>query len=87
MADLPEGTQLVYVNWVRAQSTPFDLGLDFGYNDAPGPPDSYPVRVVMSWEHAKAFIQLLENGLKSYEEQAGPVRDMVEGVEESDDNN
>jgi hypothetical protein len=78
MADLPEGTQLVYANWVRLGSTPFDISIDIGYQPEPGPPDSYPLRVVMSWEHAQAFARLLDRTIESYKEQAGELREFEE---------
>lgn len=74
MVDLPEGTRLIYANWVRTNSSPFDVALDFGYSPEQGPPDSVPVRVVMSWEEAKAMVALLSENIADYEEQAGPIR-------------
>lgn len=85
MTNVPEGTDLVYVNWVRTNATPFDIGIDVGYNDAPGPPDSYPVRLLMTWEHAKAFVELLERNIQSYEEEVGSLRDLIDRTEEDDD--
>ena len=84
MAELPEGTQLVYANWVRTNSSPFDLSIDFGYTTAPGPPDEYPVRVVMSWEEAKGLLSLVAENVADYEDQAGPIRDLFESGPESD---
>lgn len=66
----------VYSNWVRAGSTPYDLSLDFGYRRREGPPPEFPVRVVMSWEHAKVLQEVLQTALSDYEEAAGSIRDM-----------
>jgi Protein of unknown function (DUF3467) len=74
IADLPENTKLVYANWVRMNATPFDLAIDLGYHDEPGPPDAFPVRVAMSWEHAKVLADLLAQNIKAYEDQVGEVR-------------
>ncbi|MBS1888413.1 MAG: DUF3467 domain-containing protein [Actinobacteria bacterium] len=74
MAELSPQTQLIYANWVRTNASPFDVALDFGYSPEQGPPDSIPVRVVMSWEEAKALVALLSENMADYEEQAGPIR-------------
>jgi len=65
---------LVYANWVRLVPTPFDLALDVGYNTQSGPPDAFPARVVMSWEHALVLNELLLNALADYKKQAGELR-------------
>jgi hypothetical protein len=78
IADLPENTKLVYANWARMNPTPYDLSIDFGYNDEPGPPKEFPVRLAMSWEHARTLAILLERNLKAYEEQAGEIREFEE---------
>jgi hypothetical protein len=76
MAELPEDTQLVYSNWARLDGTLVDLALDFGYSEEPfmGPPKSFPVRVVMTWEAAKGLHELLGSNLEVYEENIGQVR-------------
>jgi len=81
MANLPEDTKLIYANWMRVNGTVYDVGIDFAYIDEDGPPDSYPVRVVMTWEHARLLHGLLERNLASYEEQVRPVQNF-EGSED-----
>jgi hypothetical protein len=78
MAELPEGTQLIYANWVRMVGTPFELSIDIGYHDEQGPPERFPARIAMSWEHAKAVSDLLARNIADYEEQAGPIREVFE---------
>ncbi len=65
-------------------ATLFDLAMDFGYADEPGPPDDFPVRVVMSWEHAKSLADLLAQNIQAYEEDIGEVRNFEED-EDADD--
>ena len=62
-------------------ATIFDLAIDFGYHDEAGPPDAFPVRVAMSWEHAKALADLLAENIQAYEKDIGEVRNF----EEADD--
>jgi uncharacterized protein DUF3467 len=76
---------MVYANWVRAGQSPFDLTLDFGYRRKPGPPAKFPVRVVMSWEHAKALRAVLDSALTDYEKVAGPIRELEGEVAPADD--
>jgi hypothetical protein len=73
--DEPTGG-VVYVNWVRTIASPFDLGLDLGYTTDPGPPPTFPVRAVMSWEEAKILSTLLVDAIEGYEENVGQIRDM-----------
>ena len=70
----------VYSNWVRAASTPCDLSLDFGYRRREGPPQEFPVRVVMSWEHARVLHEIIAVALSDYEEAAGSIRDLGAGI-------
>ena len=74
MAELPEDTQLVYANWVRMVATAYDLSMDFGYNHEQGPPERFPIRVAMSWEHAKALADLLQTNIAAYEAEIGTIR-------------
>ncbi|MBK5219341.1 MAG: DUF3467 domain-containing protein [Thermoleophilia bacterium] len=87
MAADPTGgaEQLVYANWARYIAGPFDLSLDFGYNTEGGPPEKFPVRVAMSWEHAKLLHRLIGEAMDGYEEQAGAIRKLVDEVEVTDD--
>jgi Protein of unknown function (DUF3467) len=80
-SDPTQGAErLVYANWSRYLAGPFDLSLDFGYNTQEGgPPDSFPVRVVLPWEHVKILAQFLEQAIKAYEDQAGEIRDLEDG--------
>jgi len=82
MSELSEGAQLIYVNWVRMNATPFELGIDVGYSDEPGPPGAHPARLLMSWEHAKAMADLLSRNIAEYEAQAGVIREVFEKGEE-----
>lgn len=89
-ADPKDGAeQLVYANWSRYRAGAFDLALDFGYNAKPedGPPETYPVRIVMSWEHALIFSQLLQDAIKGYQGQVGDIRQLaeIEGDNDSPD--
>jgi hypothetical protein len=70
---------VVYVNWVRSRSSPYDLTVDLGYTADDGPPAQFPVRAVMSWEHAKFLRALLDDAVTNYEEAVGPIRDL--GIE------
>ena len=69
---------LIYVNWVRYRSSPYDLTLDVGYRANPGPPQEFPVRLVMSWEQAKILRILLEDAVDGFEKDVGPIRE-IEG--------
>jgi hypothetical protein len=71
---------LIYVNWVRYISSPYDLSLDVGYRADPGPPEEFPVRLVMSWEQAKILRLLLEDAVDGFEENVGPIREIGGGV-------
>jgi hypothetical protein len=84
IVDLPDDTKLIYANWMRVNGTVYDVGIDFGYIDEKGPPDAYPVRVVMTWEHARLLLGLLERNLSSYEEQVRPVPDFETSEDVSD---
>lgn len=65
-------------------ATLFDLAIDFGYHDEPGPPGAFPVRVAMSWEHAKALADLLAKNIKAYEDEVGQVRDFEDDEDAHD---
>jgi hypothetical protein len=71
--------QLVYANWIRLDVTPYDCGMDFGYREDEAPPERFPVRVVMSWEHLKQTAKLLTDTVEMYERGMGAVREF--GVE------
>jgi len=70
--------QLIYANTAGMRGGPFDMSLEFGYvvpkmeNEDPVPP-TWLVRVAMSYEHARAFHQLLGQQLDSYEDAVGEL--------------
>ncbi len=74
----PKGPEelLVYANWVRLEATPYDVSMDFGYRPTEEPPRDFPVRLVMTWEHAKDVLLLLDNAVKQYGENVGAIRDL-----------
>lgn len=65
----------VYVNWARTGLSPFDLTLDLGYRTDDAPPPEFPVRAVMTWEHAKSLAELLTDAVHQYETEVGEIRD------------
>jgi hypothetical protein len=77
------GVPRLYVNAVGIRGGPFDLTLDLGFAVPRGSPDERPeppewlARVSMSWEHAVGLIHLLEQSMKQYEEQVGPLPDLA----------
>ncbi len=68
--------KLVYANWVRLEATPYDISMDFGYRSTENPPKDFPVHLVMTWEHAKDLLLLLDNAVKQYGENVGAIRDL-----------
>lgn len=66
---------MLYANWVRVAATPYEIALDFGYREDDAPPKAPDARIVMTWEHAKDVLMLLQNTVEQYEKQAGPIRD------------
>jgi Protein of unknown function (DUF3467) len=66
---------VIYANWVRTVTTPYDLALDLGYRTGPAPPERFPVRIIMSWEHAKDLQALLGAAVSEYEKEVGGIRD------------
>lgn len=66
---------VVYANWVRVESTPFDIAIDLGYRSDPSPPVRFPVRVITTWEHAAVLRDLLDSAISEYEEEIGALRD------------
>lgn len=74
--------QRLYVNAIAVRGGSFDLTLDLGYGVAAESPDQIPnppewlARVSMSWEHALALTRLLDQAIKQYEEQVGPLPDV-----------
>lgn len=72
----------VYVNWARVGVTPFDLTLDLGFRTDNAPPSEFPVRAIMTLEHAKELGELLGDAIKDYEENVGEIRNFgMESVE------
>lgn len=65
----------IYVNWVRIGMAPYDLKLDLGFRANDDPPAEFPVRAVMSWEHAKELHVLLGDAIDEYEQEVGEIRD------------
>lgn len=70
--------QLIYANTAGMRGGPFDMSLEFGYvvpkmeNEDPVPP-TWLVRIAMSYEHARAFHELLGQQLDSYEDAVGKL--------------
>lgn len=88
ISQIPEDIPMVYSNWVRTKGNLLDLSVDFGYSEEPflGPPEMGPsVRVVLSWEHAKGLIGLLQENVKAYEDNVGRVRTFQGEADENDD--
>jgi len=63
-----------YSNSVAAHAGAFDVVLDFGFElgDASEPRSSV-ARVAMSWEHARAFTEMLGAMIDRYEQELGPL--------------
>jgi Protein of unknown function (DUF3467) len=66
---------VVYANWVRVDMTPYDIALDLGYHSTPEPPARFPVRVIMTWEHARDLRGLLDESIKRFEADIRPIRE------------
>lgn len=70
----PEVKLGTYSNTVRISHTPFEFVLDFGRTV---PEDTDVIRIVarimMSPQHTKAFLQALEENVRRYEAQFGPI--------------
>ena len=67
-----DDTVLVYCNAVRAFGGATDVTLDCGFrygNDEP----TMAVRLVMSWEHAKMLLPVLEQLINNYETNVGEI--------------
>jgi len=72
---IAEPTQLIYANILKAEGGPYDVALEFGYKAGEAEP-VFPVRVAMSWEHAKSLLQLLDNLIEGFEERVAEVPDV-----------
>jgi|YelNatPaOPRAMG01_1025707.scaffolds.fasta_scaffold01590_7 hypothetical protein len=70
----PEVKMGTYSNTVRISHTPFEFVMDFG-RTTPDEQDLIRIvsRIVMSPQHTKAFLQALEENLRRYEAQFGPI--------------
>jgi Protein of unknown function (DUF3467) len=70
--------QLVYANAAGIRGGAFDCSIEFAYvippseGEEPQPP-LWQIRVAMSWEHARALQQLLEDQLQKYEGAVGEL--------------
>ncbi len=64
----------IYSNTVRISHTPFEFVMDFG-RTTPDEQDLIRIvsRIVMSPQHTKAFLQALEENVRRYEAQFGPI--------------
>jgi len=71
---------LVYVNWFRSMSSPYDLTLDLGYRSAAAPPRP-STRLVLSWEYALSLRETLDALVKEYEEDSGEEIRKLGGVQ------
>lgn len=71
---------LVYANWFRSLSSPYDLTLDLGYRSAATPPQP-SVRLVLSWEYALSLRETLDALIKEYEEDSGEEIRKLGGVQ------
>lgn len=77
-----------YSNAMRAQATPFDIAIDFGYRRGEETP-AYEVRIAMSWQHLQLMVKSLQELVDGYQRNVGPLPDLqrvpaVEVVEEEE---
>lgn len=72
----------IYANYVHAQGGPFEITLDVGYRCGPEDPE-VAARVVMSWEHLSVLLKVLQKQLDEYQEQVGPLPNLVQEEEEA----
>lgn len=70
---------VVYFNTAQALATEYELSFDLGYRTATGAEPDFAIRIVTSWEHAKALRDLLDRLIVGYEDSAGPIRDFSDG--------
>ena len=67
----------LYSDAVRTAYSPYTFSFEFAQVLAPGSKPVGPnvlARVVMSPEHAKAFLGLLKNDIETYEEKYGTIK-------------
>jgi hypothetical protein len=71
----PELKMGTYSNTVRISHTPFEFVIDFG-RTTPEEAELIKIvqRIVMSPQHTLAFMQALEENVRRYEAQFGPLR-------------
>jgi hypothetical protein len=82
-----ENFSSVYANSARLNISLWDFKFNFGEVEDIGPSGmkvSEKVRVVMSPQHAKVFLQVFEQNLKRYEDKFGEIKVPVGIVEESE---
>ncbi len=77
----PQAQGLVYANWLRVGTTPFEMAIDFGYRADPAPPAEYPVRIVMSWEQARELRLLVDDAIETYKSDFGEIREFEGSIE------
>jgi hypothetical protein len=67
---------VVYSNAVQVVGTPWDIQSVFGTSLRASP--NWTVRVVQSPPHAKAYLRVLTEQVRHYEEQFGAIPDLLE---------
>lgn len=78
-----------YSNAMRAQASPFDVAIDFGYRTGQESP-AFEVRIAMSWPHLELMVKSLQDLVEGYKEQVGPIPDLqrtgaIQAVEEREE--
>lgn len=64
----------IYANSVNLTMSIYDVTLHFALANGPNPEDQKElVRVIMSPQHAKVMIQMLQENLENYEEEIGVI--------------
>lgn len=63
----------LYVNAVRASGSGYDVILDVGFRSHADEEPEVLAQLVMSWEHAKSLLPLLQKLIDGFEEQVAPI--------------
>jgi hypothetical protein len=73
-----------YANYFKVSFNPFELIMDFGqfYLEATQP--SIHTRIVTTPSFGKAFLELLEESIREFEETSGPLADPSNKMEGSE---
>lgn len=72
--DVNEEAPNVYANSVNLTMSVYDVTLHFAQATGPDPEDQREqVNVIMSPQHAKVMIQMLQENLDSYEKEIGDI--------------